>query len=160
MSMTEDAFEFIPENPVTSPELPANEGIVHTPKQFSDALTLDLTDEEIQRAFVIIAKTSQKWRTRFSYKLFTGFHDVEEAMKLVDDFEDEIKTRLAEELDLLATVDVAPVFEGQPPVVELLGALPSHSSAKYGMDHEKKTYEVRKAKERGESFLGESKLDV
>lgn len=158
--MTEDsAFEFIT-HPVTSPTLPANEGIVHTPKQFSDALTLDLTDEEITRAFAITTSVSRKWRQIFAYRL--GPHStftLDQAMKLVDNFEDELKTQLAEKLDILAQVDVTPVIEGQPPVVEILGALPSHSSTKYGLDHEKKTWEVKKAKALGQDFLGSDKLE-
>lgn len=159
MSMTEHAFAISDDEPVTSPELPADEGIVHTPKQFSDALTLDLTDEEIQRAYVIISKTSTKWRYIFASKLGHNNFTVEQAMKLVDQFEDELKTRLADELDLLAAVDVEPVFDGQPPVVELIGALPSHYSARYGADHEKKTWEVKKAKGLGQDFLGADRLE-
>ena len=156
--MTGDSAFSFPEDPVTSPTLPANEGFVYTPKQFSDALTLDLTDGEIQQALGIIVNTSKKWRTRFAYKSLTGFHDVEEAMKLVDQFESELKTRLAD-IDLLATVDVMPVFEGQPPIVELVGALPGHPSEKYGLDHEKKTWEVKKAKALGQDFLGSDHID-
>lgn len=158
--MTEDSAFAFPDNPVTSPTLPTNEGFVYTPKQFSDALTLDLTDGEIQRAIQIITSVARKWRSIFAYRL--GPHSsftIDQAMKLVDNFEDEVKTQLAEELDLLATVDVTPVFEGQPPVVELLGALPGHSSAKYGLDHEKKEWEVKKAKTLGQDFLGSDRLE-
>jgi hypothetical protein len=38
------------------------------------------------------------------------------------------------------------------------GALASHSSAKYGLDHEKKEWEVKGAKELGQDFLGITKL--
>ena len=159
MSMTESSFIF-PDTPtVTSPELPVQEGIVHTPKQFSDALTLDLTDDEIQRALQIIVQTSRKWRTRFSYRAhLNSFHDVEDAMRLVDQFEDEIKSRLAE-MHLLATVDVTPLLNGEAPVVELVGALPTHSSAQYGLDHERKSWEVQKAKRLGQDFLGSDDLE-
>lgn len=145
--------------PVDSPAMPVNEGIVRTPKAFSDGLTLDLTDDEITQALRIILQVKGKWQGVFRSKLRHTNFTVEQAMKLCDQFEDELVTRLAEGLDLIATVDAAPVFEGQPPVVELVGALDSHYSAKYGQDHEKKTWEVQKAIERGEVFLGVGKID-
>lgn len=152
--------EYTPDNPITSPTLPTNEGIVHTPKQFSDSLTLDLTDDEIARAMQITLPIKAKYERIFRYRISPhGGFTVEQAMKLLDQFEDELKTKLAEELDLLVSVDVAPVFEGQPPVIEFLGALPSHYSAKHGADHERKAWEVRRAKERGEDFLGSGNLE-
>jgi hypothetical protein len=150
---------------ITSPALPTDEGVVRSVKEFSDTLTLDLTDAEIKAAFEIIIKVIQKWQGIFRAKIDPNsplsFGAVEEVMKAVDDFEDEIKTRLAESLNLLVSVDVMPVLEGTGyPTIVLEGALPSHSSAQYGMDHEKKAYEVKKAKERGEVFLGAKTLDA
>lgn len=140
--------------PVNSPSLPTDEGIVKTPKEFSDALTLDLTDEEIQQALRIIIAVSSKWQEVFRSRLRHVNFTIEDAMKLVDQFEDELVYELATKLDVLAHVDVAGVFEGKPPVVELVGALPSHSSAKHGLDHERKEWEVKKAKDKGQDFLG------
>lgn len=156
--MTESAFS-IPDNPVTSPDLPADAGFVHSPKEFSDALTLDLTDEEIQKAMELILQIRRKWSAKFRAK-FSGHggFTVDEAFKMLNDFEVELKDTLADKMDLLISVDMEPVVMGQPPTIVLEGALPSHSSAKYGLDHEKKGWEVKKAKEKNESFLGESKL--
>ena len=153
----------MPDKPIDSPTLASNDGIVKSLKEFSDNLTLDLTDAEIKQAFEIIYRSIRKWQQIFRAKLdphsLRSFHDLDEAMELTEKFEDEIKTRLAE-MDILATVDVMPVFEGQPPVIELIGTLPSHYSAQYGLDHERKEYEVRKATERGEPVLGAKDLDV
>lgn len=149
---------------ITSPTLPTNEGIVHNIKEFSDTLTLDLTDDEIKQAFEIIVKSIRKWQRIFRGKIdpssIRTYRDVEDIMKDVDQFEDEIKTRLAESMDLLVSVDVMPVMEGTGyPTIVLEGALPSHYTARHGYDHEKKSWEVRKAKERDEVFLDASKID-
>lgn len=140
---------------VTSPNLPVSEGIVTTRKQFSDALTTDLTDHEIKQAFEILLPIKKKWEARFSLKLGDLNFDVEKAMELVDQMEEEIKYELATRLDLYVTIDATPVFEGKPLIIEFNGALPSHSTAEYGFDHEKKTYEVQKATDRGEDYLGQ-----
>jgi hypothetical protein len=144
--------------PVDSPEIPVDEGKVFTPKQFSDGLTMDLTDDEIQKSLKIILETKVKWEGIFRAKIGHGGINVEQAMKLIDQFEDELITRLADSLSLIATVDASPVFEGQPPIIDLVGALPSHYSAKYGADHEKKRSEVVAAKAKGQAFLGIDKI--
>jgi hypothetical protein len=56
---------------------------------------------------------------------------------------------------ILASVDVAPVLSGEPPIVEIVGHMSGTESAEYGMDHERKRSEVKKAHARGEFFLGE-----
>ncbi len=147
--------------PITSPTLATDPGIVKSAKEFSDALTLDLTDTEIKKAFELIMKISNKFRQRFIYKFSdislykTPEHAAEAAAKMVDEFEKEIQNTLAESMDLLVVVDMAPVFDGQPPVVELQGHLSTHYSAKYGFDHEQKEFEVKASVERGEAFYGE-----
>lgn len=139
--------------------MPTNDGIVSTPKEFSDALTLDLTDDEITQAMQITLRIRQKWQDRFRSAFRDLNFTVNQAMKMVDQFEDELKDELANKLNILVHVDAAPVFEGEPMVIEFMGGLPSHSSAKYGLDHEKKTWEVQKAKEKGQDFLGVDKLN-
>lgn len=154
--MSEMDFEL----PVDSPALGVDEGKVWSPKQFSDGLTLDLTDDEIKRMFEIVVTVSRKWRQVFITKVHHPDFNVEKAMKLIDQFEDELITRLAEGMDLIATVDASPVFAGEPPVVDIVGALDSHYSAKYGMDHEKKEYEVKRASREGTDFLGSDRLNI
>jgi hypothetical protein len=140
----------------TSPHLPVNDGIVKTRKAFSDGLTLDLTDDEICKAFEIILPIRKKWEERFRMHCNDPINfTAEEAVELIDHMEDEIKYELATRLDIYTEMDCTPIFEGKPPIIEFVGALPSHSIAKYGFDHEKKTYEVQKARERGEDYLGQ-----
>jgi hypothetical protein len=63
-------------------------------------------------------------------------------------------------MDLIATVDASPVFSGEPPVVDIVGALDSHYSAKFGMDHERKEWEVKRAAQQGTAFLGSDRLNI
>lgn len=148
---------FTPE--ITSPTLPANSGFVHSVKEFSDTLTLDLTDDEITQAFKILMGVIQRWQNIFRSKIdpsnVTTYRDVEQIMSDVDKFEAEVKERLAESLHILASVDVMPVLDGTGyPTIVLEGALPSHYTATYGFDHERKGWEVKKAKEKSQVFLG------
>ena len=140
----------------TSPTLPVDDGIVSSAKQFSDALTQELNDDEIKRAFEMIVRISEKYHEKFARQF--GPHAIftpEEALEALDKFEEELKYELATKLHVYATVDATPVFEGEPPIVELAGALPSHPIAKQGFDHEKKTWEVQHATERGEDYYGQ-----
>lgn len=139
----------------TSPTLPVNDGIVTSAKQFSDSLTQDLTDDEIKRAFELTVRISRKWQEKFRRQFSQPLFTVEDALEALDEFEEELKYELATKLDVYATVDATPIFEGQPPIVEFSGALPSHSIAKDGFDHERKTWEVQHATARGEDYYGQ-----
>lgn len=130
--------------------------IVTSAKDFSGKLTLDLTDDEIKRAFEIIVRVKGKWQERFRRK----FSDVENftlenALDMIAQFEDEIKTELAEKVNVLATVDSTPILMGEPLAIEWIGKLPSDSINVHGFDHEKKNWEVQRATARGEDFLGQ-----
>lgn len=143
-------------NVPTSPELPTNSDIVTTRKGFSQAMTLDLTDEEIKRAMRVVHEVRERHLPKFLAK----FNDpnnftLDDALKAISDYEDEIKTRLAEEVNVLASVDVTPLLKGEPMNIEWLGVLPGGNLDRYGMDHERKAWEVRRANDRGESYLGE-----
>jgi hypothetical protein len=143
----------------TSPDLPVNEGIVSSMTAFSNGLTLDLTDEEISQAYQIIVRIKDKYSRIFRAKFGHNTQlTVEDAMRMIDQMEDELVTTLAERMDLIATVDASPVFEGEGPIIDLVGALSSHSSATYGMDHEKKEWEVKRAIQTKEDFLGQRKI--
>lgn len=140
----------------TSPTLPVDDGIVTSAKQFSDALTQELNDDEIKRAFEMIVRISEKYHEKFERRF--GPSDIftpEEALEALDQFEEELKYELADKLHVYATVDATPVFEGEPPIVELAGALPSHNISKYGLDHEKKIFEVKHATAKGEAYYGQ-----
>lgn len=150
----EDEASF--EAPVTTPDLPTNEGIVSTAREFSGALTLDLTDEEIAAAYRIVVGVKHRWEEKFRRK----FNDpttfkLDDALRMVEQFEDEIKTKLAEQCQVLATVNTVPILEGHPLEIEWIGKLPGSDLAKYGMDHEKKAWEVKRANARGEDFHGQ-----
>jgi len=102
----------------------------------------DLADSEITRLF----KTVEDIRMRYAGKRNTS--ENLEAMR------DEILTRLMEQ-GILATLDPAPCFYGEPPVLEIIGRISGHSEHKTGFDHEKKGWEVRKSVERNEDWLGQ-----
>jgi len=139
-----------------SPHLPVDDGIVHSAKHFSDVLTQELNDDEIKRAFELIMKITEKWHQRFQMKFRVGaIFNPETALEELEKFEDELKYELATKMDIYATVDATPIFEGEPPIVELAGALPSHKIAKYGFDHEKKVWEVQHATARDEDYYGQ-----
>lgn len=117
-------------------------------KEFSDTLTLDLTDAEIKQAFEICMRSLRKWRPIFNAKFdphsATSVNTADEAHSLIMQWDGEIRDQLAE-MDLDGEIDIEPLRYGQPPTIVINGALESHYSAKYGMDHERKTYEVRRA---------------
>jgi hypothetical protein len=141
---------------VTSPTLAVDEGIVRSPVEFSNALTLDLTDSEIQQALKTILPITKKWQTIFINKFARDPHfDVDRAMDLVDQMEREVKETMMEKCQLLVSVDVTPLLEGQPIVISFEGALASHSVSKYGFDHEAKEFEVKRAVNRQEAYYGE-----
>lgn len=118
-------------------------GLVKTQKEFSDGLTMDLTDEEISKSMRIVVEIQNKWADRPN------------TVNNLEALRDEVLTRLANDCGVLATLDPAPALYGEPPVLEFIGKVAGDSSHQYGMDHEKKMYEVRKATERGEAYLGQ-----
>jgi hypothetical protein len=127
--------------------------MVSTAKDFAGATTLDLTDDEtkvfLQTTVAIVRKHQAVWRTLFP------FNNLEQCMNLLDELEKELAYTLMERLNVVVRVDGTPVFEGAAPVIEFIGKMEGTSLARYGQDHEKKTWEVQKAKERGEDFLGQ-----
>lgn len=141
----------------TSPDLETDSGIVTSAGDFSGKLTLDLTDEEIKRAFEIIVPIKKRWENIFRVKFsdpnlsFT----MDQALDMVEQFEDEIKTRLAEDINILATVDTTPLLEGKPLVIEWIGRMPGDNVFKHGLDHERKEFEVKRATNRGEDYYGQ-----
>lgn len=108
-------------------------------KDFSDAMTLDLTDEEIKKAFAIVWTLGKK----YAPKAFT--------VENLSAFEDEAKYKLATEVGILATVNPY----DNPVSIEFLGRVRSDPSHKFGFDHEKKEWEVKKSVERKEDYHGQ-----
>lgn len=142
----------------TSPDLPTDD-LIKSKKEYSDILTQDLTDDEISKSFKIIIPIIQKWQERFRTRAFS-YPTIEAAMEDVEKFEDELKYELATKLKIYATVDVMPVLEGKPPVIVIQGPLEDHLIHKYGFDHEAKTFEVTRAAQRGEDYLGAKDPDA
>jgi hypothetical protein len=139
-----------------SPTLDTHDGIIHSAKEFSGAMTLDMTDEEIATAVRITTEVREKYRAKWISKFRDpSTFSMDDALRELDNMEDEIKTRLANAVGLLATVDTVPILEGRPPVIEFVGMMPGTNVAKYGQDHEKKEWEVKRATARGEDFLGQ-----
>lgn len=116
-------------------------------------MTLDLSDDEIGRAMAITKEVHSKHREIWIRKL--PFDHIEQIADYLEEFEKELSHRMMTELEVLVKVDGTPCFAGQGPIIDWMGKLDTSSLAKYGQDHERKTYEVKKAKERGEDYLGQ-----
>jgi hypothetical protein len=137
----------------TSPNLPTGKDTVSTAKEFSGAMTLDLSDDEIKRALEVCVSVVRKhqdvWKRKYP------FESMEQIADLLNELEKELSYKMMEEVECLVRVDGTPAFYGQPPVIEWLGKIDTSDLAKYGQDHERKTYEVQKAEARGEDYLGQ-----
>jgi hypothetical protein len=103
----------------------------------------DLTDIEVKEVGKLIGKIQIK---------YGKMHNTPDNL---DKLRDEVVTRLAEELNILATVDPTPCFHGEPPIVEILGKVSGDSFHQYGFDHERKYWEVQQANKKGEAYLGQ-----
>lgn len=115
---------------------------MHSDRAFSQSAS-DLTDHEIQQTFKIVELVRLK---------YAGKPNTSENL---EQLRDEVLTRLAEDVNILASFDPAPCFYGEPPILEILGKVTGDGLYKDGFDHEKKQYEVIKSKERGEDYLGQ-----
>lgn len=136
-------------------------GVIKSAKDFSGSLTMDLTDEEIARAYAIVVRIKRKWQDRFR----TKFNDwttlnLDEVMDDVAAFEDEVKYEIADKAGVLATVNTVPLIEGKPLEIDWIGKIPTNIDRTEGFDHEKKGWEVKRANARGEDFLGQKDLDL
>lgn len=105
-------------------------------------MAIDLTDYEVSQVGRIVGELVRKYGTRPN------------TAENLDQLRDEALTRFME-MGILATLDPAPCFYGEPPVLEIIGKVAGDPIHKEGFDHERKTYEVRKANSRGEDYLGQ-----
>lgn len=111
-------------------------------KGFAHAAS-ELTDAEITNTFKIVASVREKWAGRAN------------TPDNLEKLRDETLTRLME-IGVLATLDPAPCFYGEPPVIEIIGKIQEDKTYHTeGFDHEQKMYEVRKAVDRNEDWLGQ-----
>lgn len=102
----------------------------------------ELTDTESVKAVRLIGECQIKWAHKPNTK--ENLHNLR----------DEVLTKLME-MNVLAEFDPAPCFYGEPPIVEIRGKISGDPIHKYGFDHERKAYEVNRAKEDGEEYYGE-----
>jgi hypothetical protein len=103
----------------------------------------DLSDIEVGEIGKLIGRLQRKFAGRLN------------TPENLDQLRDEVVTRLAEEMGILATLDPTPCFHGEPPIVEIIGKVSGHSFHKDGFDHERKYWEVQQANRRGEAYLGQ-----
>lgn len=115
--------------------------IAKTDKQFAE-MASELLDHEIQAAMQIVVGIQRRYANRRN------------TVENLEEMRDEVLTRLSEK-SILATFDPTPCFHGEPPILEFIGKINTDPIHKHGYDHEQKTYEVRKATDRGEDFLGQ-----
>lgn len=103
----------------------------------------DLSDIEVGQVGKIIGSLQRKYAHRPN------------TPEVLDQLRDEVITKLAEEMGILATLDPTPCFHGEPPIVEIVGKVSGHSFHKDGFDHERKYWEVQQANKKGEAYLGQ-----
>jgi hypothetical protein len=115
--------------------------IIKSPEQLAQ-FSMELTDHEVGEIAKIIGKIQRTYGQK---------HNTPENLDML---RDEALTRLAE-IGILATVDPTPCYHNEPPIVEIIGKVPGHEMHTHGFDHEKKSWEVKKANELGEAYRGQ-----
>jgi len=103
----------------------------------------ELTDEEVKKIGKMVAQLVSKYGARSN------------TPANLNALRDEALSRLASEMNILATLDPAPCFYGEPPTIEIIGKMPGDSIHKDGFDHEKKRWEVLEADRRNEAYRGQ-----
>jgi len=116
--------------------------IITSTKQLA-GFAQDLSDIEVGQVGKLIGKIQMKYGKRAN------------TPENLEQLRDEVVTRLAEEMGILATLDPTPCFHGEPPIVEIVGKVSGHSFHKDGFDHERKYWEVQQANKKGEAYLGQ-----
>lgn len=120
--------------------------VVTSAKEFSDSSMMELTDSETSKALSTILGIQEKYQYRLASK------------ENLDSMADEITTKMFEQ-GILVSFDPTPLFEGDAPHLEILGKV-GGDFASHGFDHEKEAWEVKRARDEGEDFHGESKIDA
>lgn len=112
-------------------------------------IATELSDEEVKRVGEIWGLLTQKYSTKIN------------SVQNLEHFRDEALTRFAE-ANILVEVDPTPCFYTDPatgtsgaPEIIILGKVDGDLIHKYGFDHERKSWEVLRALERGEDFYGQ-----
>lgn len=102
----------------------------------------ELSDTESVAVVRLIGECQTKWARKPNTK--ENLHHLR----------DEVLTKLMER-NILAEFDPAPCFHGEPPIVEIRGKIAGDPIHQYGFDHERKKWEIDRAHDRGEDYLGE-----
>ena len=116
--------------------------IITSTKQLA-GYAAELTDYEVGQVGKIIGAIQRKYAHRPN------------TPEILDQLRDEVITKLAEQVNILATLDPTPCFHGEPPIVEIVGKISTDVIHKEGFDHERKYWEVQKANQLGEDFRGQ-----
>lgn len=103
----------------------------------------ELTDTESVAAFELVARISGKYAMKVA------------SVENLNALRDECLTTLAERMNILAEIDISPIYNGEGPIVEFKGKFTGDDIHKYGFDHERKKWEIDKAHDRGEDYLHE-----
>lgn len=122
-------------------QLPTPDDKIKSRKQFVH-WNDELLDSEAQEAIKIIAEVQAKYALKQNTK------------ENLEELRDEALHRLAD-INIIAELDPSPCLYGEPPILEIKGKIQVDDIHQYGFDHEQKAYEVNKALERGEEYLGE-----
>lgn len=125
----------------TGPNLPTPDDTIGSTEKLA-RFASELTDHEVGEIGKIMANLVSKYGARRN------------TVENLDELRDEALTRLAE-INVLATVDPAPCFYGEPPIVEIIGKVPTDPVHKAGFDHERKGWEVNEANKRNEDWRGQ-----
>jgi hypothetical protein len=122
-----------------APQIP--DGKVNSPEELVKLAT-ELSDEEVK-------KVGDIW-----VDLIVKYGTLTNTVENLEALRDEALNTFASQ-NILVTFDPAPCFYGEPPAIEIIGHVEGHDIHKYGFDHERKQWEVLRAMERGEDYLGQ-----
>lgn len=118
--------------------------VVTSTKEFSDNSMMELTDSEVQAALSEILRIQEKYQYRLANEANLQSLASEITEKMFD-------------MNILVSFDPTPLFEGDAPHLEILGKVGGEFD-KHGFDHEREQWEVKRANDKGEDFLGSDKL--
>lgn len=130
-----------PQQPPVSANVPVPDDTIKSTSQLAQFST-ELTDAEVKAVGTIIGRLVMKYGRKAN------------TVENLDALRDEALTKLSE-IGILATLDPAPCFYGEPPIVEIIGKVDGDGLHKHGFDHERKRWEVLEANKRNEDYRGQ-----
>lgn len=127
-----------------------NAGIVRNPTEFAH-IAYNLQDTEALEAMAICRKYQKRWL----YAAKWGWRSWDDLADFLETLGQDFQYEMADKLNLMTRWDPTPVLEGKPPLMEVMDKMPGDDIHKFGFDHERKGYQVKKAVVRGEDYLGQ-----